>query len=247
MLAVAVLAPLTVCGVIVPFRDVVANTNAALILVLVVVGVAATGQRLAGVAAALASTVWFDLLLTVPYGQLAIAAPDDIETAVLLTVAGLAVTEIALWGRRQQSRSSRREGYLAGVVAAARVVASGEATVTELVERVRTQITDILDLDDCRFDPEPAGPGARLNRDGSLTWNGHDIPVERDGLPTMTEIDLPIEHNGIGNGRYVLVAATATRRPDLEQRLVAITLAEQVGAAISARNAGALIRTDDAR
>ena len=42
---------------------------------------------------------------------------------------GVAVTELALWGRRQQSRSSTREGYLAGVVAAARIMASLEQVV----------------------------------------------------------------------------------------------------------------------
>lgn len=236
---IAVLAPLAVCGLIVPFRGVVANTNAALVLVLVVVAVAAAGQRVAGVVAALSSAVWFDLLLTVPYGQLAIAERDDVETAVLLTVVGLAMTEIALWGRRQQSRSSSREGYLAGVVAAARIVASGEASVPDLIERVARQIKDVLDLDACRFDPDPAGDGPRLDRDGAVSWNGNAVDVRREGLPTMDEITLLVEHGGVTYGRYVLTAATRVRRPDLEQRLVVVTLAEQVGAALAARPTGA--------
>ncbi len=235
-LVIAVLAPLAVCGLLVPVRDAVATTNAALVLVLVVVAVAAAGRRVAGVVAALSSAFWFDLLLTAPYGQLAIVNPTDVETAVLLTVAGLAVTEIALWGRRQQSRSSRREGYLAGVVAAARIVASGEASLPALIERVGRQIADVLDLDACRFDPDPAGDGARIDRDGSITWHGRPVDVGREGLPTMDEIDLPVEHGGTGYGRYVLTSATEIRRPDLEQRLVAVTLAEQVGAALSARS-----------
>lgn len=234
MAVIAVLAPLAICGLLVPFHGVVASTNAALVLVLVVVGVASTGQRTAGAIAALSCAVWFDLLLAPPYGQLAISDPDDVETAVLLIVAGLAVTEIALWGRRQQSRSSRREGYLAGVVAAARMVASGESTVPDLIERVARQITDVLDLDSCRFESTPAHDGARLDRDGTVTWNGHIVNVEHDGLPTMDEIDLVVENGGTSHGRFVLVAATKLRRPDLEQRLVAVTLAEQVGAAFSA-------------
>ncbi len=233
LLAIAVLAPLAVCGLLVPLRGVVVTTNAALVLVLVVVAVASTGQRLAGVVAALSSAVWFDLLLTVPYGQFAITNPDDVETAVLLTVAGLAVTEIALWGRRQQSRSSSREGYLAGVVAAARIVASGESSVPELVERVGRQIKDVLDLDAWRFDTHPAHDGARLERDGRVSWNGHTVDVKRDGLPTMDEITLIVESGGARYGRYVLTASTTVRRPDLEQRLVVVTLAEQVGAALA--------------
>jgi hypothetical protein len=235
VLAVAVLGPLVVCGILALFRGLVVNTNAALILVLVVVGVAATGQRLAGVVAALASALWFDLLLTVPYGQLAIADPDDIETAVLLILAGLAVTEIALWGRRQQSRSSRREGYLAGVVAAARLVASGESSLPELTDRVAQQIKDVLDLDACRFDPDPAPDGAQIGRDGAVTWNGREVDVEREGLPTMDQITVLVENGGTAYGRYVLTSATTIRRPDLEQRLVVVTLAEQVGAALAVR------------
>lgn len=232
---VAVLAPLAVCGLIVPFRTEVANTNAALVLVLVVVGVAATGRRLAGVVAALSSFLWSDLLLAPPYGVLTITDPDDLETAILLTIVGIAVTEIALWGRRQQSRASEREGYLNGVVAAARIVASGEAEIPDLTDRVGRQITEILDLDACHFAPGPAADGAQLHRDGTITWNGHAVDVGRDGLPTLAEIELPVESNGVGFGHYVLVSATAVRRPTLEQRLVAVTLAEQVGAAHSAR------------
>lgn len=239
MLAIALLAPVAVCGLLVPLRDVVQNTNAALVLVLVVVAVAAAGQRLAGVVAALSSAIGFDLLLTAPYGQLTIANPADVETAVLLTVAGLAVTEIALWGRRQQSRSSTREGYLAGVVAAARIVASGETSLPDLTDRVGRQIRDVLDLDACRFEPGPAQEGARIDRDGTVFWNDHQVNVERDGLPTMDEIHLPVESHGSVYGHYVLTSATKIRRPELEQRLVAVTLAEQVGAALSTRQAGA--------
>ncbi|MGH8775893.1 MAG: hypothetical protein ACRDWI_12215 [Jiangellaceae bacterium] len=55
----AVLAPLVACSVLALFRDSVANTSAALGLVLVVVGVAATGRRVAGIVAALSSAAWF--------------------------------------------------------------------------------------------------------------------------------------------------------------------------------------------
>jgi len=238
IVAVAVGAPLAVCGLLVPFRGVVATTNAALLLVLVVVGVAATGSRVAGVVAALSGALWFDVLLTAPYGMLAIADRDDVETAVLLTVTGLAVTEIAMWGRRQQSRSSRREGYLAGVAAVARIVASGESSLPDLVERVARQISDVLDLDACRFEPTPAADGVLIDRNGTTTWDGHEIDVDRDGLPTMDEISLPVEHGGTSYGRYVLTSSTAVRRPDREQLLVAVTLAEQVGAALSDRRTG---------
>ena len=49
------------------------------------------------------SGVFFDLFLTQPYGTLAVTNPDDVEALVLLLAVGVAVTELALWGRRQQA------------------------------------------------------------------------------------------------------------------------------------------------
>lgn len=121
----ALAAPGATCVILAALRNVLPNANAALVLALVVVAVAAVGHRPSGLVAALSSAVWFDFFLTEPYYDFTIADRDDIETAVLLTLVGLAVTEIALWGRRHQSRASRREGYLDGVVAAARMVATG--------------------------------------------------------------------------------------------------------------------------
>ena len=65
---------------------------------------------------------------------------------------GIAVTEISLWGRRQQSLSSRREGYLTGVAHAARMAADGSSA-EGLITTVERMITDVLDLDDTRYVP----------------------------------------------------------------------------------------------
>ena len=40
-------------------------------------------------------------------------------------VIGVAVTELALWGRRQQAHAARRSGYLDGVLSAAATVSRG--------------------------------------------------------------------------------------------------------------------------
>ena len=111
-LTAAVLAPVVAGALLSMVRDLITNNNAALVLVLVVVAVAATGHRVAGLVAAVVSAASFDFFLTQPYLQFAITERDDIEAAVLLALIGLAVTEIALWGRRQQARSSTRAGYL---------------------------------------------------------------------------------------------------------------------------------------
>ena len=75
--------------------------------------------------AAASAAVWFDFFLTLPYERFTITRRADIETTVLILAVGIAVTEIAVRGRRQQAVASRRAGYLDGISAAARAVATG--------------------------------------------------------------------------------------------------------------------------
>ena len=70
------------------FRAIFDTTNAALVLMIVVVAVAALGGRVAGVVTALAAVVSFDFFHTEPYLSLTIDSRDDIETTVLLLIAG---------------------------------------------------------------------------------------------------------------------------------------------------------------
>ena len=237
IVAVAAAAPLLACALLSTFRSSFENTNAALVLVLVVVAFAATGLRTAGVVAALSSAVWFDFFLTQPYQQLTITDSDDVETTVLLLLVGIAVTEVALWGRRQQAKASRQEGLLGGIMSAASEAAGGTVTHYVLTAEVAQLIAEVLRLDTCLFDTATGDQLPRLNRDGSLTWQDRTLNVERDGLPTDTRIELPVENGGVRHGRFLLTAATNVRRPDLQQRLVAVALADQVGAAL--RNSAA--------
>ena len=112
--AAGLLGPLALAAILVPFRAHFPNTDAALAMLLVVVAVAANGNRLAGYLAAVSTAVWFDFFLTRPYEQFTINRQTDIETTVLLLVIGVAVTELAVWGRRQQTAASRRPATWTG-------------------------------------------------------------------------------------------------------------------------------------
>jgi hypothetical protein len=227
----AIVVPVVVAALACLARGFLANTGAALLLVLVVVAVAVAGDRIAGVLAALVSAASFDFFLTAPYYQFAILQRDDIETAVLLLAIGSAVSEIAWWGRRQSAQSSRRAAYLSGVALAARLAAEGSPT-QNVADTIAGMMTEVLDLDDCRFEPPTtAEPSSKdrpvLHRDGSITWAGRTVDVHREGLPDMDMIELPAGHGGEG-GRFLLTASTEGRRPGREQLLVAVTLAEQL-------------------
>ena len=128
-MAAGLLGPLALAAILVPFRAHFPNTDAALAMLLVVVAVAAAGNRQAGYLAALSAAVWFDFFLTRPYERFSINRQTDIETTVLLLVIGVAVTELAVWaggstrwpaagrlpGRDQRHRrGGRRRGRAVG-------------------------------------------------------------------------------------------------------------------------------------
>lgn len=100
-------------------------THTGLFFVPALVAVAANGYRLAAVVAAVSAAAWFDFFLTMLYQRFTITRRTDIETTVLLLAIGVAVTEIAVWGRRQHGTAAPRAGYLEGINAAARAVATG--------------------------------------------------------------------------------------------------------------------------
>lgn len=227
------LVPLAACAILATMRDTVPSADAVLVLVLVIVAIAAFGRRSSGIVAALSSAIWFDFFLTEPYLRFAITGRDDIETAVLLTLVGLAVTEIALWGRRQQARLSRDRGYLDGLVSAASVAADTAADAETVTSYIARQICAVLGVDRCRFRSEPPGAGPRMNRDGSVSRNGHLIDVDRIGLPVDDEIDLVVANGGTVLGHFALTSASRVARPSLEQRQVAVTLADQATVALS--------------
>ena len=158
--AAALLVPLILCVALYGVREQVAAASAVLVLVLAVVAVAATGDRLGGVLAALSSAVWFDFFLTEPYLRFTINDADDIEATVLLVLIGIAVTEIALWGRRQQAQAASRSGYLDGVLSAAATVSAGVSGPDEVVTVVAAHIADVLGADSCRSSPGRSTTGA---------------------------------------------------------------------------------------
>jgi K+-sensing histidine kinase KdpD len=236
LVAAAAVAPLVVNAVLSAFRSTVTNATGVLVLVVLVVAAAATGDRLAGLVAALSAGAWFDFFLTEPYGRFTITDSNDIEATVLLVVVGAAVTEVALWGRRQQARASRRAGYLDGVLSTAEL-GTVQHEPAELTDRVARQIAEVLAIPACQY---VAGPVldqrfAILHHDGLVTRRGHQVDVDRDGLPTDDQTALLVRHGGETVGHFLLTAADQTVRPTLEQRRVAVLLADQVAAALGNR------------
>ncbi len=151
-LAAALVLPLGMAAILVPFRSSFANTASALVLVAVIVAVAVTGNRFTGLVATVSATLWFDLFLTRPYGRLAISHRPDIETAVSLFVVGVIVTELAARNRHHYEAAAEESDYIALIYGLSELVASG-APANKVVERARGELIDLLNLRDCRYEP----------------------------------------------------------------------------------------------
>lgn len=225
-------APLLVSLALVPFRTGVSHTNAALILVVVVVAVAALGSRTAGVVAALSAAAWFDFFLTRPYETFDITASRDMETAVLLLAVGVIVSQLAARARRLEVMTVTDAAHLARIHRTADLVQSANSA-DNVVDHVRTELTGLLGLRACRFEyGSLLGRPPRLDKDGSVTVGRRTWNPDTDGWPEG-EIELRAYGNGHYLGRFLLTPGPGPV-PSLQARLVAVILADQTGAALDA-------------
>jgi hypothetical protein len=146
----------------------------------------------------------------------------------------VAVTEIAVFGRRQHASASRRAGYLDGINDAARAVATGDSPTT-LIDRIAASLTQLLALRSCQFQYGVAGLGrpARIERDGQVILNGIPYDMSVADLPAGTALELLVESGGRLRGRFLMQPEPGVP-PTREQLLVAAALADQAGASLAA-------------
>jgi Domain of unknown function (DUF4118) len=231
-LAAAMVAPLAAAAVLLPFRASWSNTNVALLLVVIVVAVAAIGNRVAGAIAAIGAAVWFDFFFTLPYERFTIRSSADVTTFVLLLVAGVIVSQLAAYARRLKVVAITDAAYLAQIHQAASLTQTAKNP-GYVVDHVRDQLIAVLDLQQCRFEYGALlGHPPRLEPDGTVLAGRGRWDVETVGLPAE-EIELRVFGNGQYYGRFMMRPKPGSR-PSLQARLVAVTLADQAGRALAA-------------
>jgi K+-sensing histidine kinase KdpD len=240
----ALAVPFLLCASLAGAGRPVPHASAVVGLVLVIVAAAATGLRSAALLAAVSSALSFDFFLTRPYASLSIDSAEDVQVAVLLLLVGFAVTELALWGQRQRTELGRERGYLDGVMATAESVVGRRGDPDGVTRAVAARIRDVLRLDTCDYHPSTTLPGGPvLGRDGAVTRGGNVLDVDRSGLPTDEVVLLPVHAGGRQRGYFTLTAAARLSRPSVQQRRVAVLLADQLSALLddtSSRGQGAV-------
>ena len=235
-IALGGLAPILVAAALVAVRGHVDNTNVALVLSLVVVASGALGGRAAGMVSALTAAASFDFFHTRPYLSLLIHDADDVEMTILLLVLGLLSGQLA-WQARVTAR--QRDGGRGGLDQIRRLadqVAQGKES-ADVIATARAELVALFHLVDCQFEAAPFHDRLDLpllERTGVVARRryrmqpGGDLELE---LPAEG-IGLPVLSRGQIVGRFVLdfgPGAGAT----LEQRIIAIALADQVGASLA--------------
>lgn len=223
--SLAVLVPLAVSALLHLVTEFVPDSAAVLILVLFVVALAATGDRLAGAVAALASTLGFDLFLTQPYLHLQIESAQDVELAVLLLIVGLSVSELASWGIRQSASADREAAFVRGALESADLAASSTSA-EEGLERVAESIRQLLGVDQVTYVPGEQDPAcAVVRRDGTMRYRDTVLDPATSGLPRTPEVAvIPVVHRGAQTG-FFRIASAQGAHPNRDALRVAVLLA----------------------
>jgi K+-sensing histidine kinase KdpD len=235
-LAAALVVPLLAAAVLALFRGSLSNDDAALILVVVIVGVAANGAWSSGVLASVSAAVWFDFFLTRPYERFTITSRADVETTALLVLVGAAVTAIAVQARKQRHQALTDAGYLSAIEETTETVA-GAAPPADVIAEVSARLTEVLGLRRCTFDSSPLANLPVLQADGEVSWHDAHWDVERNGLPE-SPLQLPVVWRDRTYGRFVLEAAPGPgHAPSELARQVAAILASQVAISLAQQTA----------
>lgn len=232
---VALVVPLAVAALFWVLRGERLQSSTLLVMTLLVVGAAATGDRTAGFLAAVSSAVWFDFFFTAPYLSLAIAAKNDLELALLFMVVGFAVTELSLWGRRQQAVSTRQAGYIDGVVSMTHLVLStpSQETLRKALDR---HIASVLTADGCRYvDGPPGGGWGLVGADGRIRLGDREVDTDTTGLPFDAVTAIPVIRGGQVVGHFQVTASSRIAHPNQEQLKVAFLLAQLMDRDLASR------------
>ncbi|HEV2310821.1 MAG TPA: DUF4118 domain-containing protein [Acidimicrobiia bacterium] len=229
-LVVAVAGPIAVAVAMLPFRASLRTSNVALILVLAVLVAAIMGGRVGGALAAISAAVSLDFLFTRPYYSFSISDGNDVQTVALLLVVGLVVGEIVARSRRSHAVARRRSREAEQLRHLAELGAGGESP-GRLIALVQNELTSILDLKSCRFERPPFRTALpQLRHRGVRVDAGRP---DADGL--NSQLELPVRGGGKLLGRFVLTMpadGTGIRLP-AESRQLAVSLADQLGAALA--------------
>jgi Domain of unknown function (DUF4118) len=234
--ASALVLPIGVAAACIPLRAHVAAADVALLLAVIILVAATLGGRLTGAVAALEAAVAFDLFFTKPYYSLRINRAEDVETAVLMLIVGVAIGEIVTRGRRDRHAAHVSRSNLERVSRFTELAAGGERP-GRLIRVARRELIDLLELDDAEFERPPFFDALpRLNHSGLSIPPA--LSTDGDTAARRGQIELPIWAEGLEVGRFVLMLPDDATGLEFapQARTSALALADQLGVALLAHD-----------
>ena len=97
-----------------------------------------------------------------------------------------------------------------------------------VIPQVEQALATLLDLRSCRYDSDPpTGDSGTIAQSGDVVLAG----LRWNWLPGP-QIELPVQYQGCRYGKFVLAPTPGTRVSE-ERRIVAVALADEVGAVIA--------------
>ncbi|MGH9037573.1 MAG: DUF4118 domain-containing protein, partial [Acidimicrobiia bacterium] len=236
IIALGALAPIGMAMILVGARNTIDNANVALLLTVVVVAAGAIGGRAAGAVAAVSAALSFIFFHTRPYLSLTIDSQDDVETTFLLLLVGLIVGQLAQRARTAKVAAAAGRTELGRIHRLAGLVARGSDS-ADVVEVAQKELADLLHLRECRFEAAPfttVVDAPTLERQGMISGSRYRATRQGELELELTPegVVLPVLARGQLVGRFVLQPYPGTGA-SLEERIVAVALADQVGAALA--------------
>ena len=216
--------------VLLPFRDHVPNADMALALVLPVLLGAIIGGRIAAVGSAIFAALTFDFLFTQPYLSLRIGSKDDVGTFIVLALVALIAAELGIRAKRGHIAAKDARDEIARLTRVADLSSRG-ADADDVVSAARAELMGLFGLADCAYEStKSARTFPSLGRRGA--FEAADLIVSGDFLMPTGGVEIPVHGRGRDFGRFVLYASDNTRAP-IEKRLVAVAIADEIGATLA--------------
>jgi K+-sensing histidine kinase KdpD len=230
----AVVGPLAVSAGLLLFRSELFAVNAALVLVLPVLGAAVAGGRRGGFLAAVTAALCFDFFFTRPYYSFTINDRNDVETMVVLLAVGLIVGEIVVRSRRSRREATARQREVDQIRRVAEL-AAGSSPASRLVDIVERELVELLGARGARFERPPYRTTLPRLAHGAVHIPGDAEAAGRPFGP-RTELELPVWGGAREVGRMVLVLARPSDGVEIpsDDRALAVALADQLGAVLAA-------------
>ena len=209
-----------------------------LAMLLVVVAVATNGDRLTGVLAAVSTAVWFDFFLTQPYERFTMTRRTTSRRPPCCCWSAWRSPKSPsgpppLRDYEQAGRLPRWHQQRGAGGGYRRLRASPDRPGQQPARTAAFAAVMHLSVRCCRAWPSCPAAARRFGHVRATA-----LAADGDGFPADTDVELLAEGGGVLQGRFLMTPVPGAR-PGLEQRLLAVAFADQVGAALaSAHPAG---------